>query len=351
MTITTTSSFDYDLPPELIAQEALADRSSSRMMVVHRDSQVIEHALVSDLPAFLAAGDLLVFNDTKVIPARVFGHKKGSGGQVELLLVEEVGPRRWIALCRASRRPRLGAILLLAEGKLEAEVVARGDEGLITIQFNAGADILKVLAEEGITPLPPYIKRPATVAARDDRERERYQTVYAAAPGAVAAPTAGLHFTPALLTDLADHGVERTSITLHVGLGTFKPVKAERVEDHAMEAERYIVSQESVDAIQRVRRAGGRVVAVGSTSVRTLETVSAEHGVLEACAGRSRLFIYPPYEFRVVDAMLTNFHLPMSTLIMMISAFAGRELILDAYRQAVAARYRFYSYGDCMLIL
>lgn len=351
MTTTTTSSFDYELPPELIAQEALADRSSSRMMVIHRDSGVIEHALVSDLPAFLDDGDLLVLNDTKVIPARVFGHKKGSGGQVELLFVEEVGPRRWMALCRASRRPRIGSILILAEGKLEAEVVALGDEGLITVQFKAGADVLEVLAEEGITPLPPYIKRPATVSASDDRDRERYQTVYASSPGAVAAPTAGLHFTPALFAELADHGVDRTSITLHVGLGTFKPVKADRVEDHAMESERYIISQESVDAIQRVRQAGGRVVAVGSTSVRTLETVCAEHGALEACAGRSRLFIYPPYEFQVVGAMLTNFHLPMSTLIMMISAFAGRELILDAYRQAVAARYRFYSYGDCMLIL
>jgi len=347
-----TSDFDYDLPEELIAQEPLPERSASRMMVVHRNSGVIEHATANDLPDFLVPGDLLVLNDTKVIPTRVFGCKQDAGGKVELLLLEDLGGGEWSALCKASRRPKAGSVLSLAGEKLMADVTWVGCDGEIQAQLRSEKPLLQLLQEEGLTPLPPYIKRSERSSrVSHDRDRERYQTVFARSPGAVAAPTAGLHFTEELFDRLEDLGVGRTTLTLHVGLGTFRPVKVENLEDHRMESERYTVSSTAAAAVQAIRHSGGRIVAVGSTSVRTLETMMAENRVPVPCSGRSSLFIYPPYEFKAVDAMLTNFHLPKSSLIMMVSALAGRNLIMKAYKEAIADRYRFYSYGDCMLIL
>jgi len=357
-----TSDFDYDLPPELIAQQPLPQRSDSRMLVVRRDSGTFEHRHVSDLTAYLHAGDLLVVNNTKVIPARIFGHRSATRGRVELLLLEETGDGVWDCLCRASRRPRLGDRLVLAGEKIEAEVLPGREEGKISVRLSSARPLGEVLDEEGFAPVPPYIRREREPSALSRLDKERYQTVYASQPGAVAAPTAGLHFTGDLLRELADGGVRRTEVTLHVGPGTFLPVKSERVEDHRMQAEHFSVSGKAASMIRAVRRGTGRVVAVGSTTVRTLETVAAERDDILACRGSSSLFIYPPYDFRAVDVMLTNFHLPRSTLLMMVSAFAcppsrrgsrraGQDLILQAYSEAVRWRYRFYSYGDCMLIV
>lgn len=345
-----TSDYDYTLPEELIAQTPAVSRAASRMLVLHRESGTIEHRGIADIGQYLEPGDLLVVNNTRVIPARVFGRKAGSGGRIELLLLEPLEGNTWRVLCRASRRPKTGQHLRLANGRLDAEVVAVGAEGRLDVAFRGDAPLLEVLEAEGETPLPPYIKRDPN-DARALTDRERYQTVYASQPGAVAAPTAGLHFTPDLLQSLADQGVGKAEITLHVGIGTFRPVSAAVVHDHRMDAERYEVTEAATAAIRKTRAAGQRVVAVGSTSVRTLETVTAEHGAITACSGRSELFIYPPYTFKAVDAMLTNFHLPKSTLLMMVSALAGVDLIKRAYAEAIRERYRFFSYGDCMLIL
>lgn len=422
-----TADFDYNLPRELIAQQPLPDRSQARMMVVHRDKREFEHRRVNDLSEYLEAGDLLVVNDTRVIPARVFGHREDTGGKVELLFVEQIeypisniqhptsnggiqemphkgeqsatrgkAPKEagirhtnrkskivnrksyvWECLYRASRPPRAGTPLSLAGSKLKGEIVGVGEEGHVLLKLSSNRPLFDILEEEGFAPVPPYIKRVHQPSPINHQpffrlDRERYQTVYARYPGAVAAPTAGLHFTPELLKKLERHGVSIAAVTLHVGLGTFKPVKTEMVENHIMEDERYVVSNEAASAINSVHDAGGRIVAVGTTVVRVLETVASEHGSIAPCkglpapatageqAGRTSLFIYPPYEFKIVDAMLTNFHLPRSTLIMMVSAFAcppsgsrraGKDLIFRAYEEAIRQKYRFYSYGDCMLIL
>jgi len=291
-------------------------------------------------------------NDTRVFPARVFGERADTGGKVELLLVEEREDGAWDAFYRGSSRPAAGTRLTLAGGELAGAVQEVAAGGRVAVRLRGAVPLFDILERHGAPPVPPYIKRNAT--AEDPRvrlDRERYQTVYARATGAVAAPTAGLHFTPALLAALAARGIRRTTVTLHVGPGTFKPVKTERPEDHVMESERYIVPEAAAASIAAARESGGRILAVGSTTVRTLETVAAAHGRVVAAEGRSELFIRPPYRFRVVDALLTNFHLPRSTLLMMISAFAGRERVLAAYEEAVRERYRFYSYGDCMLIM
>ena len=363
-----TSDFDYHLPPELIAQQPSAERVQARMMVIQRATGVFDHRRVADLPAFLHPGDLLVVNDTRVIPARLYGHKTGTGGRVEILLVEETAPGIWEALRRA-RHAKPGARLELAGGQVQAEVLAVKNEGRVTLQLRHARPLLEILETDGVMPLPPYIKRTAANALQRAVDRERYQTIYARNPGAVAAPTAGLHFTEAILTTLEQQGVRHVAVTLHVGPGTFKPVTVAEVEQHRMDAERYTVPEVTARLIRETRAAKGRIVAVGSTVVRTLETVAADHdsvvdresaadrdsavdhGAVEASQGRSDLFIYPPYKFRVVDAFLTNFHLPSSSLLMMVSALAGRELILRAYAEAIRERYRFYSYGDCMLIL
>ena len=321
-----TADFDYVLPDELIAQQPLADRSASRLMIVDRATGQIRHEQFRNLSNFLQAGDLLVLNDTKVIPARIWSQSPA----VELLLVENLGNNRWSALVKPGARAKAGMSLRFTPW-FNAVVEGETDFGGRILRFTG--DVESYLQHHGVPPLPPYIDRAVTGADRD-----RYQTVFAHSPGAIAAPTAGLHFTPELLANLP-----HAFITLHVGLGTFRPVKVDNVEDHKMHAEHFVIPESTAAAI----RSAQRIVAVGTTVARTLETV----GEPRAAAGTTDIFIRPPYQFRVVDALLTNFHLPKSTLLMLVSALAGRELILRAYAEAVRERYRFFSYGDCMLIL
>lgn len=357
-----TSDFDYDLPQELIAQEPPAERGTSRMLVLHRSDGHIEHRRVTDLPGYLNAGDLLVLNDTRVFPARIQGAWADTGGAVELLLLEPLPPPLglaaeagetafWNCITGSGRPIRTGHKAVFAGGLLHAETVSRRENGTWDVLLRSEQPLMELLDQHGLTPVPPYIHRNGD--ARQTRlDRERYQTVYAKNTGAVAAPTAGLHFTDALFAALAAKGISRTTLTLHVGPGTFKSVKTDTVEAHRMDPERYTVPQETADAVASCHARGGRVVAVGSTSVRTLETVAAANGgQVVAASGASSAFIYPPYRFLATDAMLTNFHLPQSTLIMMVSALAGHGQIMAAYREAVRERYRFFSYGDCMLIL
>ena len=346
-----TADFDYALPPELIAQEPAARRDAARLLVLRRATGAWEHRGIADLPELLAPGDLLVLNNTRVRPARLFARKAATGGRVELLFLEETAPGEWAALLRAHHRPRPGDRLLLDAAGAAAVVVAEGERGAARLRVEAGVDLPALLDREGQTPLPPYIRRKEVSLERAAADRERYQTIYASRPGAVAAPTAGLHFTPELFARLDARGVARAEVTLHVGPGTFRPVTTERVEEHRMDAEAWELPAATVDAIAAARARGGRVAAVGSTSVRTLESAAARPEGFGPGAGRTDLFIAPPYAFRVVDALLTNFHLPRSTLLMMICAFAGRETVLRAYAEAVRERYRFFSYGDAMLIL
>jgi S-adenosylmethionine:tRNA ribosyltransferase-isomerase len=342
-----TDLFNYELPPELIAQHPAERRDMARMMVLHRDSGLIEHRMITDIVDYLHAPDVLVLNNTKVIPARVFGHKEASGGKVELLLLEESGPGEWKVLMKTSRRPKIGDSLILCSGKARATMLYDGEQGEAVLKIESNRPFMEILDEEGVPPLPPYIARKEQTREQVTTDKERYQTVYAAEPGAAAAPTAGLHFTPELLQSLETKGVQQAELTLHVGLGTFRPVSAELITDHEMHHERYMVSNEAAQTINTAKQAGGRVVAVGSTSVRTLESMER----IEAAEGSTNIFIYPPYSFKTVDAILTNFHLPKSTLLMMMSAFAGREQMMKAYETAVQRNYRFFSYGDCMLIL
>ena len=347
------SDFDYELPLELIAQEPPARRDGARMMVLDRAARTIEHKSFADLPGYLRAGDLLVANDTRVIPARIYGRKAkaGTGGKVEFLLLEETEPGIWDALMRSRRRPKVGEQVILDEDLAVATVLEDGELGRVKVRVESQLPWLEVLDRIGQTPLPPYIQRKEAPPERRAEDKVRYQTVFAREPGAVAAPTAGLHFTPEVLERLAAQGVGRAMVTLHVGIGTFRPVVAENVEEHRMDFERWQIPEETARRIAAAKAAGGRVVAVGTTSVRTLESAAARPEGFGAGQGRTDLFIYPPYAFRVVDALVTNFHLPKSTLIMMISAFAGRDFVREAYAEAIRGRYRFFSYGDCMLIL
>jgi len=347
------SDFDYDLPPERIAQAPAERRDGSRLMVLDRAARTISHRQFTDLPEYLRAGDLLVVNDTRVIPARVFGRKarEGTGGKVEFLLLEEAEPGVWDVLMRTRRRPKPGEQVILGDGEAVATVLDDGEQGRATIRVESDRPWLEVLERIGRTPLPPYIRRKEAAPETQAADRHRYQTVFAREPGAVAAPTAGLHFTPEMIERLAGRGVGRATVTLHVGIGTFRPVAAERVQDHRMDEERWRIPEDSTRAIAAARAGGGRVVAVGTTSVRTLESAAARPEGFGAGEGRTDLFIHPPYAFRMTDAMITNFHLPRSTLLMMISAFAGREFVLEAYAEAIREQYRFYSYGDAMLIV
>ncbi len=368
------SDFDFLLPDELIAREPLADRAASRMLHLDRASFQFADRSFRDFPGFLRPGDLLVLNDTRVFPARLFGLRSGLHaqsisrhnpaareflqGKVEVLLTRPVtdaaagssasGSLEWEALVRPGRKIDLGERISFGpEGELQAEVVGRGDFGLRRLRFAPVPDFFACLERLGHVPLPPYMDR-----ADRPEDRTRYQTVYARERGSVAAPTAGLHFTPEILAAIAARGVEIARITLHVGLGTFQPVHAEVVEEHQMHGERYAISAETAAQLNSARAAGRRIVAVGTTSVRTLEFAArqAQDGTIAAGSGEANLFIYPGFQFRVVGAMLTNFHLPKSTLLMLVSALAGREFALRSYAHAVAERYRFYSYGDCMLI-
>ncbi|HWR14243.1 MAG TPA: tRNA preQ1(34) S-adenosylmethionine ribosyltransferase-isomerase QueA [Terriglobales bacterium] len=353
------SEFDYHLPKELIAQEPLADRAASRMLHVERGTGQFHDRLFREFPDLIRPDDLVVFNNTKVFPARIFGHRSGSHaqavspnnpaakeflkGKCEALLVRPVAEWDWEALVRPGRKIGLGERLTFSD-ELNAEVVARGEFGERTLRFDPVPDFFAAVEKVGHVPLPPYIDR-----ADKATDRDRYQTVYARERGSVAAPTAGLHFTPEILDRLRQRGVETTEVTLHVGLGTFQPVHEERVEDHKLHQEWYRITPQSADSINRALDEGRRVLAVGTTAVRTLEH-AGRNGRIEAGSGDTSLFIYPGYQFRVVSAMLTNFHLPKSTLLMLVSALGGKDLVLSAYEHAVQEKYRFYSYGDCMLI-
>lgn len=334
------SDFSFDLPPDLIAQAPLAERAASRLLCLDRRGQLSDRGF-RDLAGLLRAGDLLVLNDTRVIPARLFG-VKDSGGRVEVLVERVLGEHRLLAQVRASKPPRAGARLHL-EGAVEAVVLGREDE-FFMLELTGTDTALTLLERYGHMPLPPYITRPDVAA-----DRERYQTVFARQPGAVAAPTAGLHFDTAFLEQLGSQGIETAQVTLHVGAGTFQPLRVERLEEHVMHAERAEVSVETCERIAATKARGGRVVAVGTTVVRSLET-AARSGVLQAYIGDTRLFITPGFEFHVVDALVTNFHLPESTLLMLVCAFAGYEPVMRAYRHAVTERYRFFSYGDAMFL-
>ncbi|MGH2459432.1 MAG: tRNA preQ1(34) S-adenosylmethionine ribosyltransferase-isomerase QueA [Chloroflexota bacterium] len=335
-----TRDFDYVLPPELIAQSPLANRDQCRLLVLNRQSGTIDHRRFDELPRLLQPGDLLVLNDSRVIPARLFGHKV-TGGRVEVLLTRRAAPDRWLALSHPGLRE--GQLVHFPEG-LAATAEGADADGQQSLRFNlAGADLDAAVHRVGVMPTPPYVKQ------RLDRP-EDYQTVYARREGSIAAPTAGLHFSVALLDTLANRGVELAFLTLHVGIGTFRPVKADDVSRHHMHAEWYSLTPPVAEQVNRARREGRRVIAVGTTVVRTLESAADPTGSVQPFEGETSLFIVPGHAFQVVDAMITNFHLPRSTLLMLVSAFAGREPILAAYREAVAQRYRFYSFGDAMLI-
>ena len=337
------SDFSFDLPEELIAQTPLQRRDGSRLMHLDPRTGAIEHRHFYELPEYLREGDCLVVNDTRVLPARLLGTRK-SGGSVELLLLRDLGDGRWECLSRPGRKTKPGTELSFGNGELTATVEAVAEGGNRIVQFHYEGIFLEVLERLGKMPLPPYIKE-------ELQDAERYQTVYSRELGSAAAPTAGLHFTPELLDRIRAMGVSVCSITLHVGLGTFRPVKEEEIEDHAMHSEYCIIPQETADVINRTKERGGRVIAVGTTSCRTLESFAGEDGRLEAASGWTDIFIYPGYRFKCIDALVTNFHLPESTLIMLVSALAGREHVLHAYEVAVRERYRFFSFGDAMLIL
>jgi S-adenosylmethionine:tRNA ribosyltransferase-isomerase len=349
------SDFDFELPEELIAQRPLERRDASRMLVVERAEGTWRDAPFAEFPSELREGDAVVVNNTRVFPARLVGRREPTGGRVELLLVrrrEEFEGEVWEVLAKPARRLEAGARATFGDGRLAAETLAATEDGAgRVVRFHAGGDFASLLEEFGRMPLPPYIKRDGRDLAAAEEDRERYQTVYAAAPGAIAAPTAGLHFTPQVFESLRARGVRTAEVTLHVGYGTFAPVRAEDLAEHRVAAERFEISEGAAELINGTKEGGGRVLAVGTTTVRALESAADEGGRVRAGRGETGLTITPGHRFRAVDAMLTNFHLPRSSLLVLVSAFAGRELVLDAYRHAVAARYRFYSYGDCMLIV
>ena len=336
------TDFSFDLPEELIAQTPLQRRDSSRLLVLDKNSGALEHAHFYDLPRYLHKGDCLVLNDSRVLPARLIGERP-TGGSVELVLLRDLGDGKWECLSRPGRKTRPGQKLIFGGGELNALVLEVAEGGKRIVQFIYEGIFLEVLERLGKMPLPPYIRE-------ELQDAERYQTVYSRELGSAAAPTAGLHFTEELLEKIRGMGVSVVFVTLHVGLGTFRPVKEEEIEDHPMHAEYCIVPEETARIVNETKRAGGRVIAVGTTSCRTLESFAKEDGTLEPCSGWTDIFIYPGYRFRCIDALVTNFHLPESTLIMLVSALAGRENVLHAYRVAVEERYRFFSFGDAMLI-
>lgn len=338
------ADFDFDLPESLIAQRPVEPRDSSRLMVVHRAGGALEHRRFRDLLAYLGPGDALVVNETRVLPARLMGERVGTGGSMEVLLLKRLDRERWETLVRPGRKARAGQRISFGGGLLTGTVLQTTEAGGRVIRFEQDGLFEEVLDRLGQMPLPPYITERLA-------DPERYQTVYAREPGSAAAPTAGLHFTPDLLARLEENGVAVHKILLHVGLGTFRPVQAENPAEHRMHSEFYSLSEQTAAALERVRAAGGRIIAVGTTSVRTLETAARTDGRIRPGEGWTDIFIYPGYRFGAVDGMITNFHLPRSSLLMLVSAFAGRELILRAYAEAVAEEYRFFSFGDAMLLL
>lgn len=338
-----TSDFNFDLPQELIAQVPIKDRTSSRLMVLDKETGEIEHRIFRDIIDYLNPGDCLVLNDTRVIPARLIGSKVGTGGKIEFLLLKRTEDDTWETLVKPGKRAKIGARFSFGDGKLIAEVVGMSDDGARIVKFEYDGIFEEILDELGNMPLPPYITEKL-------EEKERYQTVYSKHNGSAAAPTAGLHFTKELLHKIEEKGVDLAFITLHVGLGTFRPVKVEDVTNHQMHSEYYIVTEEVAEKINRAKASGHRVISVGTTSTRTIESVADENGIVKAKSGWTNIFIYPGYKWKVIDNLITNFHLPESTLIMLVSSLAGKDHVLNAYKEAVKERYRFFSFGDAMFI-
>jgi S-adenosylmethionine:tRNA ribosyltransferase-isomerase len=338
------NDFDYELPEELIAQKPMEKRDESRLLVYHRDTRLIEHRIFKDITEYLKPGDCLVLNDTRVIPARLLGEKAGTGGRMEFVLLSRVEGDTWRVLVKPGKRAKVGNSFVFGNGLLKAEVISVTEEGGRLVRFYYRGIFEEILDKVGMMPLPPYIHEKL-------KDKERYQTVYAIHQGSVAAPTAGLHFTPELLDKIRDMGVITAKITLHVGIGTFRPVKAEDITAHKMHEEIFEITREAADTINKAKEAGGRIIAIGTTTTRTLESTADNSGRISHGHGGTSIFIYPGYRFRATDALITNFHLPKSTLIMLISALAGREEVLEVYREAVRKGYRFFSFGDAMLIL
>lgn len=339
--------FDYYLPEELIAQYPADERDHSRMLVLHRDTDVLEDRFFYDIPEYLRPGDLLVMNNSKVIPARLYGIKEETGAKIEFLLTKRIEGDIWETMVRPGKRLHPGDKVMLSENpRLEAEILDYSEGGTRNVRFLYEGVFLEILDEIGRMPLPPYIERES-----EDLDKERYQTVYAKNPGSVAAPTAGLHFSKKILEMIKGQGIDTAEVTLHVGIGTFRPVKVERVEDHHMHFEEYTVPEETARKIAECKARGGRVIAVGTTSTRTLESAADESGIVKAGSGSTGIFIYPGYKFKVIDGLITNFHLPKSTLVMLVSAFYDREKVLAAYKHAVETGYHFFSYGDACLFL
>lgn len=338
-----TSDFYYDLPKELIAQVPIKNRSYSRLMVLDKMTGKIEHKHFFDIVDYLNKGDCLVINDTKVIPARLFGTKKETGAVIELLLLKQVGDKKWETLVKPGKKAKNGTEIVFKENLLEGKIVETLDSGNRIIEFNYNGIFEEILDKLGEMPLPPYIHEKL-------EDRDRYQTVYASHPGSAAAPTAGLHFNEEVFNKLKEKGVNVAKITLHVGLGTFRPVKVEFIEDHKMHSEYYDISQEAANLINQTKQNGGRIISVGTTSTRTLESVADDNGYIESKSGWTDIFIYPGYKFKIIDGLITNFHLPESTLIMLVSTFAGKDHTMNAYKIAVEEKYRFFSFGDAMFI-
>lgn len=336
--------FDYELPQELIAQDPLEDRSGSRLMVLDKKTGAVEHHVFKEITKYLKPGDCLVINNTKVIPARLFGVKEGTEAKIELLLLKRRENDIWETLVKPGKKAKPGTVISFGDGLLTGEIVDVVEEGNRLIQFHYDGIFEEILDQLGQMPLPPYITHQLA-------DKNRYQTVYAKYDGSAAAPTAGLHFTPELLEEIRQMGVSIAEVTLHVGLGTFRPVKVENVLEHHMHSEFYRIEQEAADMINAAKESGHRIISVGTTSTRTLESAADENGHLTAKSGWTDIFIYPGYQFKVIDGLITNFHLPQSTLVMLVSALAGREHVLAAYQKAVEERYRFFSFGDAMLII
>lgn len=338
-----TKDFYFNLPPELIAQTPLKERTASRLLVLNRETGELAHRHFYDIIDYLNEGDCLVMNNTRVIPARLYGAKEGTGGKIEFLLLKRIEGNKWEVILKPGRRAKVGTRFTFGDGLLTAEILEQKEDGGRIVEFFYDGIWEELLDRLGEMPLPPYIKEKL-----DDRER--YQTVYSKIEGSAAAPTAGLHFTDELLEKIRAKGIKTAFLTLHVGLGTFRPVSVENVESHVMHSEYYEVSEETAKTVNETRKAGGRIIAVGTTSVRTLETCTTENGELLAKSGETKIFIYPGYKFKAVDALITNFHLPESTLLMLVSAFSDKETILRAYETAVSEKYRFFSFGDAMFI-
>ncbi len=339
----TTKDFYYDLPPERIAQTPLADRAASKLLVMNRETGAIAHRHFRDIIEYLRPGDCLVMNNTRVIPARLYGAKEDTGGKIEFLLLKRISLDNWEVILKPGKKAKPGSRFVFGNGLLKAQVLEVAEDGKRIVHFEYEGVWEEVLDRLGEMPLPPYIKEKLS-------DKERYQTVYSKIDGSAAAPTAGLHFTPELLKKIEEKGVKPAYLTLHVGLGTFRPVSVENAEEHIMHTEHYEISPKAAEIINQTRKSGGRIIAVGTTSVRTLETVADENGYVKAKTGETNIFIYPGYAFKAVDGLITNFHLPESTLLMLVSAFAGREHILHAYQTAIEQEYRFFSFGDAMYL-